>query len=91
VGAAERGRELNACAFKKRTWEQQKERGREREVYWNKLFPIKAAILVGELIAAFLLNERSLFRAGLDPKVLAKWYCSVFRCYLTNIVKLWFN
>jgi hypothetical protein len=48
------------------------ERGREREVYWKKLFPIKAAILVGELTAAFILNERSLFRAGLDPKVLAK-------------------
>jgi hypothetical protein len=31
------------------------------------------------------------FGAGLDPKILAKWYCSVFRCYLVNIVQLWSN
>jgi hypothetical protein len=37
------------------------ERGREREVHWNELFPIKATVLVGELIAVFILNERSLF------------------------------
>jgi hypothetical protein len=26
-------------------------------------------------------------RAGLDPKFLAKWQCSAFRCYLVNIVQ----
>jgi hypothetical protein len=25
-------------------------------------------------------------RAGLDPKILVKWYCSAFYCYLTNII-----
>jgi hypothetical protein len=34
---------------------------------------------------------QALVRAGLDPKNLAKWHCSVFHCYLSNIVQSWSN
>jgi hypothetical protein len=34
---------------------------------------------------------KCLLSAGLDPKFLAKWHCSVFRCYLANIVQSWSN